>query len=240
MCEVAPVGFRRGHDTTGQRHALRTIARPGLVVCWSTTTAQCTAHELVAARLTIGRDSSNDLSFPEDAYLSRTHGTIAYLAGGWIVEAHKTAFLDGVPFEGRRSLEHPAILRFGRTILLLTRDITPFHPPTAIVDGYVQSATLREAFTDAARAAVDGRTLLILAPTGAGKEAVARAFHERGPRANGPFVVVDSPSVRGDTAVSRLFFSGALGLIHSAAGSRSTRVATTAPVPAPPAPAPVV
>jgi hypothetical protein len=137
--------------------------------------------------------------------LSRHHGSLTFIAGGWGVEAHKTAYLDGVPFEGLRSVDQPAIVRFGRTIFLLVPDVGAHEVAPVIVNGRVVSAATRKVLEDAARASRDGRTLLILAPTGAGKEDVARHYHQSGPRAHGPFVVIDSPTLKGNTAEATLF-----------------------------------
>jgi len=216
------------NNTTAQEGlpALAPSARPGALVVWSAGRPLCVPYELSHVTTRIGRDAVDGISFPQDNYLSREHGSISYLAGGWLLEALKPAYLDGVRFEGRRSVDG-GVVRFGQTILLLLHDLSPFDRPTEIVSDYVVSAALRAAFEDAARASVDRRNLLILAPTGAGKERVARAYHERGPRSNGPFVVVDATNLVGDTALSQLFgskkgaFTGALdsaGLIAGAHG----------------------
>lgn len=196
-------------NTTAQEPILIAgpAARPGALCLWSANGPRFDVHALTTTRVTIGRDASNTLSFPTDTFLSRQHGALAFLAGGYIVEAHKTAYLDGVPFEGTRSVEHPAVVRFGRTIFLLVPDVGVHEVPPVIINGRVVSAAARKVFEDAARASADGRTLLILAPTGAGKEDVARHYHENGPRARGPFVVIDSPTLKGNTAEAQLFGS---------------------------------
>jgi len=215
-------------NTTAQEGlpALAAPPRPGALVVWSAGEPLCLPFALGPSRSRVGRDASSDIRFASDNYVSREHGSLSCIAAGFVVEALKPAYLDGVRFEGRRSVNR-GVVRFGQTILLLVDDLGRFDPPTAIVNDYVESAATRAVFEYAARASHDQRTLLILAPTGAGKERVARVFHERGPRAKGELVVVDSPTLKGDTALARLFgarkgaFTGAIeseGLVARAEG----------------------
>jgi DNA-binding NtrC family response regulator len=78
------------------------------------------------------------------------------------------------------------------------------------------------------RIAPTAATLLIEGETGTGKEWIARALHERSPRAQAPFVVVDCAALAGALLESELFghergsFSGAVrvhqGLFEQAQG----------------------
>ena len=75
---------------------------------------------------------------------------------------------------------------------------------------------LRGVMTRVAQVAPTHATVLILGETGAGKEVVARAIHERSARAKGPFVRVNCGAVPPDLIDSELFghekgsFTGAL------------------------------
>jgi transcriptional regulator with PAS, ATPase and Fis domain len=81
------------------------------------------------------------------------------------------------------------------------------------------------AIADAAR---DSRTLLVVGPTGAGKELAARHFHRAGPRPQGPFVAVNCATIPAGLAERVLFgavrgaYSGADsnadGYVHAADG----------------------
>lgn len=78
------------------------------------------------------------------------------------------------------------------------------------------------------RAAPFDVPVLLRGETGTGKGVVARALHARGPRASGPFVVVNCPTLSGDLLASELFghvrgaFTGAVrdqpGRVEAAEG----------------------
>ena len=78
------------------------------------------------------------------------------------------------------------------------------------------SVAMRIVFTLLERAAAVDDTVLVQGETGTGKELVAEALHEEGPRASGPFVVFDCSAVAPNLMESELFghvrgaFSGAL------------------------------
>ncbi|WP_238388988.1 sigma-54 interaction domain-containing protein [Roseimaritima ulvae] len=79
-----------------------------------------------------------------------------------------------------------------------------------------------------ARVAPSTSTVLIVGPTGTGKELIARCIHEQSPRRRGPFVPVDCASITGTLCSSQLFghvkgaFTGAdyesLGCFRAAEG----------------------
>jgi two-component system, NtrC family, response regulator GlrR len=90
------------------------------------------------------------------------------------------------------------------------------------------SIVMRGLFAELERAAKSDATLLLWGETGTGKELVARAVHDEGTRASGPFVVVDCGAVPEALLEAELFghdpgaFSGAErareGLVEQAEG----------------------
>jgi DNA-binding NtrC family response regulator len=68
-----------------------------------------------------------------------------------------------------------------------------------------RSESMQEVFRQTRQMAAVRSTALIVGETGTGKELVARALHEDGPRADGPFVVVNCAALTEDLAASRLF-----------------------------------
>ena len=68
-----------------------------------------------------------------------------------------------------------------------------------------KSRVMREVFRLVERVAPSRSTVLIEGESGTGKELVARAIHNRGPRARAPFITVNSGSIPADLMESDLF-----------------------------------
>ncbi|NLH47394.1 MAG: sigma 54-dependent Fis family transcriptional regulator [Myxococcales bacterium] len=146
-----------------------------------------------------------------DSYVSGGHARLQWTPGGWIVtdlDSRNGLFLDGVrvsqavwPF-GKR-------LRMGKTELELREAenreaIAPVATQSyaGLVGG---SPAMRRLYGLIERLAPTDATVLIQGPTGSGKELVARALHNRGPRANGPFIAVNCGSMVRELVASELF-----------------------------------
>jgi DNA-binding NtrC family response regulator len=91
-----------------------------------------------------------------------------------------------------------------------------------------QSGSLQTVLANAKRLAAGTIPVLIVGETGVGKEVVARAIHEHGPRASGPFVAINCGAIPSSLLESTLFghvkgaFTGAVeasdGVFHQASG----------------------
>jgi DNA-binding NtrC family response regulator len=68
-----------------------------------------------------------------------------------------------------------------------------------------QSEPMQKVFRHIRQAADVRSTALVAGETGTGKELVARALHDHGPRSEGPFVVINCAALTEDLAASRLF-----------------------------------
>ncbi|MBM4359074.1 MAG: sigma-54-dependent Fis family transcriptional regulator [Deltaproteobacteria bacterium] len=78
--------------------------------------------------------------------------------------------------------------------------------PDMALPGMVGSSRPARALAQlVAKTAQTSLSVLILGETGTGKELIARALHEQGPRRHGPFVALNSSVLTGDLGVSHLF-----------------------------------
>ena len=68
-----------------------------------------------------------------------------------------------------------------------------------------ESKLMKDVFSKIQRAAPVDSTVLILGETGTGKELVAQALHQNGPRKKGPFVAVNAAAVPASLVESELF-----------------------------------
>ncbi len=107
----------------------------------------------------------------------------------------------------------------------LRSDVARHYPVRGIVG---ESTQMREIFDRIQRVAATDVTVLILGESGTGKELVARAIHDAGNRAGGPFVAVNCAAIPDNLIEAELFghekgaFTGAVqrkeGLIEAAHG----------------------
>jgi DNA-binding NtrC family response regulator len=102
-----------------------------------------------------------------------------------------------------------ARLRLGRTVVALLDvgiEATPPPQKTPEIPGLVAaSPALNEIAAAVERLAQSNVSVLVQGETGTGKELIARAIHEAGPRARGPFVVVDAGALPATLIASQLF-----------------------------------
>src|SRR5262249_28531372 len=101
------------------------------------------------------------------------------------------------------------IVRVGRTHLVLaaghdTRGLEP-SPRTSFGGLVGRSVPMRKVFAVLERAASATATVLLAGETGTGKELAARAIHDQGPRAAGPFLILDCGALAPAVLPSELF-----------------------------------
>ncbi len=123
-------------------------------------------------------------------------------------------FVDGVAVTLAR-LGEGSMLRIGRTDLRLVAREAPRAPATSAP--VVGSDAMHAVLTEVDRLARLTWPVLGTGESGTGKEVVARALHERGPRASGPFVAINAGGLPASLVESELFghergaFTGAEG-----------------------------
>jgi DNA-binding NtrC family response regulator len=155
----------------------------------------------------IGRDPGCDLVV-DDRLVSAAHVELVATDRGVRLKdtSRNGTFVDDMRVESVY-LTKAATIRIGTTTLRFT-------PATERVAARASSfgrllgetpvmRTLFERLKKAAKA--DGLAVLVTGETGTGKELVARSIHEEGPRAKGPFVVVDCAALTPTLAEGLLF-----------------------------------
>jgi two-component system, NtrC family, response regulator HydG len=101
------------------------------------------------------------------------------------------------------------VIRMGDTALAVRRTVTDEKPVLATAMRFGRliggSYEMRRLYPLCERLAASGVPLIIEGETGTGKEVLAEALHESGPRAGQPFVVFDCTAVAANLAESALF-----------------------------------
>jgi two-component system response regulator HydG len=116
------------------------------------------------------------------------------------------------------------VVRVGATMLRAERlaRVSTAKTTSAMAFGRVVGASpeMRRLYPLCQELAHSDTPVLIEGETGTGKELLAEALHEKGPRAPGPFVVFDCASVAGGAALAALFgvIGGAMGAFEQARG----------------------
>jgi two-component system, NtrC family, response regulator HydG len=114
------------------------------------------------------------------------------------------------------------VVRVGTTMLRAERlaRVTSSKPTSAMAFGRIvgASAEMRRLYPLCQELAQSSTPVLIEGETGTGKELLAEALHEKGPRAAGPFVVFDCAAFSGPLALAALFGvdGGAAGAFEQA------------------------
>jgi len=160
-------------------------------------------------KLTIGTAEGNDFVLTDES-VSRYHVELwRGETGVRIVDCGST---NGTRIHGVNVTvgEAPAgsVLHLGRTKLKVTDgdEVTvALHPQTTLGALHGRSAAMRRVMATVARAAQSDASVLIVGESGTGKELVARALHDLGARANGPFVAVDCGALAPALVASELF-----------------------------------
>jgi DNA-binding NtrC family response regulator len=160
-------------------------------------------------RALVGLSEACDLRLT-DIEVSRRHAAFQITSGRLHVSdlaSNTGTFVDGVCV-GDAYLQGGETLRLGETALVVTRQSRP--PPAlpeATSFGRMMgvSAEMRRIYPLCAKLAAATVPVVIEGETGTGKEVLAEALHEQGPRAGKPFVVFDCTAVPSNLLESELF-----------------------------------
>jgi DNA-binding NtrC family response regulator len=167
----------RTQDDSASEHR-EVEERCGYVIVWSGSRPALVAHPLQGP-LVIGRDLPGVAA--DDDRLSRRHAELEVTDGGISVSdlaSRNGTFVDGKRVEQPCWAHAPTIIRTGKTIGILVRDITPYEQATVDVNAnVVVGPILRRAWSAIERAARNGDGAMLLGESGVGKELAAQVFH---------------------------------------------------------------
>lgn len=202
---------------------------PALVVVWTAAGPALRVLRLTRP-LTLGRTSESDVVL-DDSKISRRHVTVRFADGAFHVAdlaSRNGSFLGGRRVDGEAPPVADGVLRLGQVVALLVADARPLRGEFEVRGEQVTGPRTQRVHAAVADAARTSRTLLVVGPTGAGKELAARHFHRSGPRPQGPFVGVNCAAIPAGLAERVLFgavrgaYSGADsnadGYVHAADG----------------------
>lgn len=166
--------------------------------------------DLIADRgtLTVGAQEGCDLVLTDGA-VSRKH--VALELFGSKVRVKDLGSKNGTYFLGNRidSMELPlgATFTVGQTRVALMPSVSSgtLSAKDELAGLVGRSASMKRLFAQLEQVATTDASVLLMGPTGSGKEAVARSLHALSPRAKGPFVVFDSGAVSKELMQSTLF-----------------------------------
>lgn len=207
------------------------VPEPGLVLVFAATQPALALLPLSESYREIGRGQGGLEAFP-DSKMSRRHA-LAASRDGWFevmdLASRNGSAIDGVPFQGTARIGAGGLVRFGQSLFLCCPDLRPFRQlGVRVAQGRVEGPGMQLALRDVAQLGGVSRSLCVLGESGAGKEAVARAFHEAGPHRSGPLVAVNCAAIPEGVAERLIFgtrkgaFSGAVsdsqGYIGAASG----------------------
>ena len=92
-------------------------------VAYRADTGELVLRGLVTDSVTVGRADENDIALAWDAEVSRAHARLERVAGRWTVVddglSRNGTFVGGERIRGRRALDPGALVRVGRTTLVL-------------------------------------------------------------------------------------------------------------------------
>jgi DNA-binding NtrC family response regulator len=170
----------------------------------------------------LGRDESADLVLP-DAGISRRHASFEPAGVGLAIldlESRNGTFLNGQRLTGRAIAPFGAVVRVGKSLLVVTADVAPFerHREDRVVGDLIGGPSLDDARLRITTIAATTAPVLVIGETGTGKELVARALHDSSGR-RGAFVALNCAAVPPELVDSELF-GHARGSFSGAAGAR--------------------
>ncbi|ATB48980.1 sigma 54-interacting transcriptional regulator [Corallococcus macrosporus] len=204
-------------DATGRGADSGEAPVPGLlrVLCAGSAMAEALPLD---GELLLGRGAAS-LGTHQDPRMSRSHAQVRYDGRRfWVTDqgSQNGTFVDGAPLVAGAPREAQRVIRMGDSLFVPCADVGPVARRGVVrTRDFVRGPAMQRLLDQVARTAEHGFTLHVHGESGTGKEGVARAFHERGPRASGPFVAVNCAAIPQGLA-ERLLFGARRGAFSGA------------------------
>lgn len=192
---------------------------PGIVLIFSGNQPRCAPIPLDGGSVVLGRGGVAGVPLSDDSLMSRRHARIAFDGATWTVEdlgSTNGTSVNGEPIRGEVRREAIQVVGAGTSVFLALPDIRCFaRGGMRIEKESILGPRLQQTYETIARAAAAGDSLLVTGESGTGKELAARAYHEAGPQARGPFVAVNCAAIPEGLA-ERLLFGARRGAYSGA------------------------
>jgi DNA-binding NtrC family response regulator len=186
-------------------------AIPGALIVFSHNAPMLRPVPVANGPVMLGRDGPDGQHWLPDSQLSGQHLEVGHDAQGFTLRSvgKNGTHVNRARMEGTQRVPSNAVVRVGRTVLLLCDDVAPFltggiDTPDGLVVG-PRLKRVHDAITAAARPGpVSVRTTLVTGETGSGKELAATTFH-RAAAPKGPMVRFNCSNLSSTLADSQLF-----------------------------------
>ena len=182
---------------------------PGALLVFSGSTPQLRSVAVpLNTTVVFGRDDVGGAALP-DPRVSQPHCELSFDGKQFTINdagSRNGTWVDGVKVEpgAPRKAGSGSVLRIAQSIFLLCDDLRRFQAGTVTTGERVIGPAYRAVLDQVALGARGGSTVLVIGENGAGKELLARAFHEAATK-SGPFVAVNCAAIPTTLAESLLF-----------------------------------
>ncbi len=191
---------------------------PGLLLIFSCGKPAAVTIRLRDGCVHLGREHPAFAAFP-DPSLSRRHVLIRFDGRRFYatdLHSRNGTSIDGERIRPDKPHSITRLVRAGDTLFLAVPDILPFERCGVRVSAdRIEGPALQDVLRAVLQAARHGASVHITGESGAGKEAVARAFHAAGAGVTRPFVAVNCATIA-ESIAERLLFGAIRGAYSGA------------------------